>query len=251
MIITIVYALIELGTRAKAVVTAMKEGKTTSPSGTMNAILYATVVIAAEIGTAVFAMSSKCQGGGGWSTVSAVGEAMIWWFLVFGVIVGLLTSPKTGQAWRSPFSGGGLYFMVRSVKNTIKNVTGVDDDKRYKVASTLDISNYVESANDLKFLPKTLTPAGRTALSAPSKVDGTPAPWEDLVHAIVKRDVIANIIWYVMAGTLATMMYATTLASAKCRMSPSQMKKIYEQSVEAQHAADKEAKDQKVYKVRD
>jgi hypothetical protein len=254
MVITLVYALVEIvfGMRAKTVIAAMKEQRTASPSGALNAIIYATVVIVAEIGNAVYAMSTKCQGGGGLSTVKAVGEAMIWWFLVFGVIVGLLSSPKTGQAWRSPFSGGVLYTLIRSVKNNIKSVTHVKPDEDiYKVASKLDISNYIENVHDPKFMSGTLTPAGRTALSAPSKLDGVNAPWEDIVHSIAKRDMIANIIWYVMAGTLATMMYATTLASAKCRMSGKQMKKIYEQSVKDQHAADKEATDQQVYKVRD
>ena len=219
MLITLVYALVEIvfGGRAKAVITAMKDKQTASPSGALNAIIYATVVIVAEIGNAVYAMSTKCQGGGGLSTVKAVGEAMIWWFLVFGAIVGLLSSPKTGAAWRSPFSGGILYSIVRSVKSNIKSVTGVDtDDKLYKVASRLDTSNYVESARDPKFLAETLTPAGRAALSTtPSSVEDGGTTWEDLVHALAKRDMFANIIWYVMAGTLATMMYATTLASTK------------------------------------
>ena len=256
MLLTLAYALVEIvfGARAKTVIAAMKEKRTASPSGALNAIIYAIVVILAEAGNAVYAMSMKCQGGGGLSMVKAVGEAMIWWIVVFGVVVGLLSSPKTGPAWRSPFSGGILYTIIRSVGKNIKSLTGLklhQDEEAYRVASKLDTSNYIENAYDPKFMSGTLTSVGRTALSAPIKVDDVKAPWEDLVHSIAKRDMIANIIWYVMAGTLATMMYATTLASAKCRMSAKQMKKVYEQSVNDQHIANEEASKQAVYKVRD
>ena len=238
------------------------------PSPTLSTGLYVLAVVVIQLVLAIITLQTgRCEGSSLLDDVYTLGWAMMPWIAVFGLTANVLGSKTFGPAWRRPFSGGILHsfwgaeavsgvneFFSKCCKKAVGDETSI-----YKVTSALDLGTYFDLVNQKGFpnsivseCPQgaSLIPANNTGPGACDAATVRPLVAQ-IASGIAKRDIWANTIWYIMAGSLSTVMFATAIASAKCELSPDQMKEIYESNMKAQGEIDASSKNKKVYASRD
>lgn len=262
---TLVYAIVAIlfiGSNqgnANAVIEAVKKGKSgTNPGAGTLTTVYAVITFIGQIICGVMYLNQQCGGNTGAQTAGSLLKGLFYWVVVFGMIVGLLASPSTGPSWRAPFANG-WFFSLFGLKANIAALAPnkkLDDGDIYTIASELSAANYVSDIQDPQFLKASLGEDRgnmNTPLVGKKDAAGEVASptWQKLIVSIAKRDALANIVWFTLSGTLASMMYASSLSEAKCELSGEQMKKIYEDGIKNQQAVAKASENKKVYNIRD
>ena len=238
---------------------AAKSGSNVAPPQYTGIYIMAVIVIQLMLAI-VNLQSGRCKGSSLLDDVYTLGWAMLPWFAVFGFTANMLGSKTFGPTWRRPFSGGALHdfwgadavsgvndFFSRCCSDAKGDATSL-----YKVTSALDLGTYFDTVNKKGFpgdIVSGCNPGAsldpRQSKECSKSVAGAIA--EEIASGIAKRDIWANTIWYIMAGSLSTVMYATAIASAKCELSPDQMKEIYESNMKTQRENDTESNDKKIY----
>ena len=234
------------------------------PSPTLSTGLYVLAVVVIQLVLAIITLQTgRCEGSSLLDDVYTLGWAMMPWIAVFGLTANVLGSKTFGPAWRRPFSGGILHSFwgaeaVSGVNEFFskccKGAAG-DETSIYKVTSALDLGTYFDLVNQKGFPNNIVSkcPVGASLIPTNNRATGSCTPeivtplTSQIASGIAKRDIWANTIWYLMAGSLSTVMFATAIASAKCELSPDQMKDLYESNMKAQEEEDAESKDRKVY----
>lgn len=266
---TAVYGLLVIllvKTRVNSINTAVKENSTENVGRGWLTTMYFVLVLLSQGIVGISSTMSQCGGNAGVEVVWAVVQGMFYWIVVFGVIVGLLTSSSTGPSWRSPFSNGFVGWMFSSsintsIKSLAEKATGQKVDKTPPwvdaVAARLSSSTYVTDVRNpgafegLGVKPPWKSTKGKIGALQKQLSNTSDREWETLVDILCQRDAVSNLIWFGLAGTLSALMYATTLSTAKCSLSSNELKQVFENAVKNQHEEEEAAANQKVYKVRD
>ena len=238
------------------------------PSPTLSTGLYVLAVVVIQLVLAIITLQTgRCEGSSLLDDVYTLGWAMMPWIAVFGLTANVLGSKTFGPAWRRPFSGGVLHSFwgaeavsgVNDFFSKCCDQAAGDETSIYKVTSALDLGTYFDLVNQKGFPNSIVSKCPQGASLIPAKNTGpgacdaaTVRPLvSQIASGIAKRDIWANTIWYLMAGSLSTVMFATAIASAKCELSPDQMKEIYESNMKAQGEIDAASKNKKVYVSQD
>ncbi len=243
---------------------AAKAGSKEGPSQSTG--LYVLAVVVIQLILAIIKLQTgRCEGSSLLDDAYTLGWAMMPWIAVFGLTANILGSKTFGPAWRRPFSGGVLHSFwgaeaVSGVNDFFskccKKAAG-DETSIYKVTSALDLGTYFDLVNQPGFPNNIVSECPDNASLNPTMSKGACTPEivaplaSQIASGIAKRDIWANTIWYLMAGSLSTVMFTTAIASAKCELSPDQMKEIYESNMKAQGEIDAASKDKKVYVSKD
>lgn len=235
------------------------------PSPTLSTGLYVLAVVVIQLVLAIITLQTgRCEGSSLLDDVYTLGWAMLPWIAVFGLTANILGSKTFGPTWRRPFSGGALYdFWGADAVSGVNDFFGKccsdaegDATSLYKVTSALDLGTYFDTVSRKGFPGDIVSGCTEGASLDPtlsagcSKADAKQIATQ-IASGIAKRDIWANTIWYLMAGSLSTVMFATAIASAKCELSPDQMKQIYESNMKAQGEIDAASKNKKVYVSQD
>lgn len=249
---------------ANSIIQAIKDGSKENIGRGWPTIMYLVLVLLSQTIIGIVSTLQQCGGNTGGQVAWAVAQGMFYWLLVFGVVFGLLTSSRTGPTWRSPFSNGLIGWMFSSsINNDIralaKKATGQETSGSSAwvdaIAARLSSSTYVTDVQDPSIFDNLGIPwksvSGKIGPLQKELQNSDTSGTEALIDKLCQRDAIANLIWFGLAGTLSALMYSTTLSNAKCSLSSSEMKKIYEDGVKNQHAAEEADANRKVYNIRD
>jgi hypothetical protein len=238
---------------------AAKSGSNVAPPQYTGIYIMAVIVIQLMLAI-VNLQSGRCKGSGLLDDIYTIGWAMLPWIAIFGFTANMLGTKTFGHTWRRPFSGGALHdfwgadavsgvndFFSRCCSDAKGDATSL-----YKVTSALDLGTYFDTVNKKGFpgnIVSGCTPGAsldpRQSRECNKSVAGTIAA--QIASGIAKRDIWSNTIWYLMAGSLSTVIYATAIASAKCELSPGQMKEIYESNMKDKGELDTESNNKKIY----
>lgn len=249
---TAIYILLLRWLFVDKLVAAAAAGGTESPSQYSG--MYVLAVFVIQLVLAIINLQSgRCKGSSLLDDIYTLGWAMLPWIAVFGLIANVLGTKSFGSVWRRPFSGGMLYDFwgeeaTTGVRDFLECCGKGDETSIYKVTSALDLGTYLDTVQEKGFPSNIVSgcPAGASLNPACNKKEINRIT-EQIARGVAKRDIWANTVWYLMAGSLSSVMYATAIANAKCELSSEQMKELYESNMKAQEESDTVSKDRKVY----
>jgi hypothetical protein len=216
---------------------------------------YITIILVSQLFYNISLLSEICKGNSGFGR--ALWITLVPWVIIFGGIQGLL---MTFPSWLSPFSNtfgylvaklAGVNSLLFKILKTPSTVTGAGNNTLKKTLHNIysDPSlfiNEITPENFDDFVRNSSFMFVPNAASMPEMMK--------LRNVIRMKELISELIWYLLSGILATTVSYNTIANSECTNSVAEMKKRhdeYEQNVKQKAQEEKNAKPPRVYYIRD
>jgi len=148
------------------------------------------------------------------------------YFLILGSVVALISALP---GWLSPFSNTIGYFLIycRGLSKTFNSMikTGEKNNKLLTIICSDEslVINEMTPDNYSNFM-KTLSVGDNAVLKKEDEIKKM-VEYTDLYNLVVQKNIIAEWIWYVMAGCLALTISIKSISSLQCEYSTADMKK--------------------------